>query len=396
MAERSQRRWSLSRSFSKFKDAIKRRRSTADAPLQLTTEQPAQSAPEAPPTTEAVAAQPTMPAQDAPNTSIDKSKAEVATPLVIDDGGNIEVGDNSDETVEPIATLPTGFSAERVRAVFDKYNIKYNEPTASTTERKRVERPIRIRIHWTCHECQTSFGRLKTCTKCGHRRCEECPRSPAKRVKQILEGTSQLKEIEQQIEAPPSTDINEAVISPTSAKKLDTPTVEKLEQIGEDGKPEVVDDVSPEAALEPDPLVVAEGEMDIADYQYVFQYRPNEGKELVLRPKSQIVKRTCHKCHTVFEKSIRIECQNCGHIRCRQCPREPAIGPQEGPQMVATVQRVYKKPRQRVRWTCDQCQTMFVERLRCRSCGHERCKSCIRTPYVKHRLLWTRSLLTIF
>ncbi|KAI6864688.1 hypothetical protein KC338_g5342 [Hortaea werneckii] len=50
------------------------------------------------------------------------------------------------------------------------------------------------------------------------------------------------------------------------------------------------------------------------------------------------------------------------------------------PQMVKTVQRVYKKPRQRVRYTCNRCQTIFVDAERCRSCGHDRCSDCNRDP----------------
>ncbi|RMY75101.1 hypothetical protein D0864_09886 [Hortaea werneckii] len=65
----------------------------------------------------------------------------------------------------------------------------------------------------------------------------------------------------------------------------------------------------------------------------------------------------------------------------------PGLAIQEGglilgnePQMVKTVQRVYKKPRQRVRYTCDRCQTIFVDAERCRSCGHDRCSDCNRDP----------------
>ncbi|RMZ18409.1 hypothetical protein D0862_00359 [Hortaea werneckii] len=65
----------------------------------------------------------------------------------------------------------------------------------------------------------------------------------------------------------------------------------------------------------------------------------------------------------------------------------PGLAIQEGglilgnePQMVKTVQRVYKKPRQRVRYTCNRCQTIFVDAERCRSCGHDRCSDCNRDP----------------
>lgn len=51
------------------------------------------------------------------------------------------------------------------------------------------------------------------------------------------------------------------------------------------------------------------------------------------------------------------------------------------PPMVQAVQRVYRKPRQRVRYTCEHCETLFIDSDRCVECGHERCQSCLREPY---------------
>jgi hypothetical protein len=45
-----------------------------------------------------------------------------------------------------------------------------------------------------------------------------------------------------------------------------------------------------------------------------------------------------------------------------------------------SVQRVYKQPRQRVRWTCDMCDSVFISRDRCDNCHHEKCGDCIRSP----------------
>lgn len=46
-----------------------------------------------------------------------------------------------------------------------------------------VKRPIRQRVHRTCHRCQTAFGSEKVCSKCEHNRCKKCPRDPVKKNK---------------------------------------------------------------------------------------------------------------------------------------------------------------------------------------------------------------------
>lgn len=45
----------------------------------------------------------------------------------------------------------------------------------------RTQRPIRQRIHTTCHQCGTRFGLSRECRNCGHRRCDACPREPDRR-----------------------------------------------------------------------------------------------------------------------------------------------------------------------------------------------------------------------
>lgn len=44
------------------------------------------------------------------------------------------------------------------------------------------------------------------------------------------------------------------------------------------------------------------------------------------------------------------------------------------------MQRVYKQPRQKVRWRCEHCQTLFTTSHVCRICEHQRCASCVRDP----------------
>lgn len=123
------------------------------------------------------------------------------------------------------------------------------------------------------------------------------------------------------------------------------------------------------------------------------------------------IHRQCHRCHTTFGSSK--TCVGCEHTRCTKCPRyppkktsdkkgkEPAVpgtgvieadnywglrdvielrkpNPRPGGQPL-----VRKKPMQRVRRTCHECQTMFTASAKiCANCQHVRCADCPRDPYV--------------
>ena len=163
--------------------------------------------------------------------------------------------------------------------------------------------------------------------------------------------------------------IDEGSLDDSKAARMDTISGEKLEK----------DDIAPDSDAEAN------------TYKYVFQQRPRAGIQLVMRPKAQIVRRVCHVCEAHFKSANRTECQRCGHLRCSLCPRHP-LKPEKWPHgspgdaapgdesnMVTAVQRVYRKPRQRVRWYCDRCQSQMINRERC-GCGHERCGACVRNP----------------
>ena len=382
-----ERRGTWGRAISRLKDVFKRRSSSSKSaiptPSKLTAEEPIKAAPSpsaAVETTNSLAAEPPKPvgntsdvppAHDTPATSMD-------APLVAETGEIIEVDDTAESSL-PMITTRTAITNERAHKLFEKYGLKY-EPRSTSTEVgsldeiRRVEKPIRIRIHWTCHDCNASFGCTKTCTSCGHWRCRQCPRSPAKRVREMLETTRQQQEQEEQSLAAPSEQEGIEGVPTVTGTPNDSSNV-------------IVSDHPQPARLEVDDIQVEE-ESDLSENQYVVQQGPRSGIQLVLRPKTQIARRTCHECQTHFTPANRTECQNCGHIRCNLCKRHPVkresteddSQAKEEPQMVRTVQRVYKKPRQRVRWTCDQCQATFVTRERCRSCGHERCRACARDP----------------
>ncbi|KAG8527617.1 uncharacterized protein KY384_007770 [Bacidia gigantensis] len=78
---------------------------------------------------------------------------------------------------------------EKVRAMFAKYNMSLDAGDWKPTFKQdtpRVEKKVRMRVHRTCHRCQTQFGVDKICNNCNHARCKKCPRYPlAKKEKEL-------------------------------------------------------------------------------------------------------------------------------------------------------------------------------------------------------------------
>jgi hypothetical protein len=78
---------------------------------------------------------------------------------------------------------------ERFKAIFKEHNVEFVESDWKFLDykpdqvRERIHKPARMRVHYTCHNCSTSFGRTKICSSCQHPRCKLCVRYPAKRDK---------------------------------------------------------------------------------------------------------------------------------------------------------------------------------------------------------------------
>ena len=392
MEGNGERRGSLGRAFLKLRNALRRRGSsirpayTTTTQYTSTTDEPIITAPAAP---AAVDTAPVEPLKSAGITADVPSAPTVLTttdvPLIRDTGADMEADDTT-EPLLPMLSTRTGLSNERARKLFEKYGIQYqplsnaSEPQ-STDNRRRVEKPIRIRIHWTCHDCNSSFGVSKTCTNCGHRRCRECPRSPAKRVRQILETAREQRHEDEQ---PPAASSEQGEVTNAPVE------VRRANSFAQSHIPEAVQP----AKLEHDELTSSD-DIDPTQQQYVVQHRPRSGVQVTSRLKAHVVRRICHECHSTFKPANGTECQVCGHTCCELCPRdkqkretstqglmEHERPTAQEPMMVATVQRVYRKPRQRVRWICDRCQATYGDRERCRNCGHERCRACTRNPFV--------------
>lgn len=155
--------------------------------------------------------------------------------------------------------------------------------------------------------------------------------------------------------------------------------------------------------------------------RYGLEIKPSEwysaeGHALrVEKPIRMRVHRECHKCGHTF--GLAKECPSCKHPRCKECQRRPAkrteaereesrrkraallkeraenqpiIPDWDLSQKKVVLTRpskkggqdlVHKKPRQRVRRTCCQCEKLFTAGNKtCGGCEHTRCTDCPRNP----------------
>jgi hypothetical protein len=147
---------------------------------------------------------------------------------------------------------------------------------------------------------------------------------------------------------------------------------------------------------------------------------PNDTVLRMDKPIRMRIRRTCHRCNATFGATK--ECPNCNHSRCTKCTRYPPkrseaemiasrerkaakikanrdnapivpdYGPEEKnivltrPSKTGGQDLVLKKPRQRVRRTCHQCQTLFMAGSKtCERCSHVRCTDCPRDPPKKDK-----------
>jgi hypothetical protein len=223
---------------------------------------------------------------------------------------------------------------ERARALFAKYGLtleshEWIAAPAPVPAVERVEKSIRMRVHRSCHHCGTIYGSEKSCLQCEHKRCKKCPRYPKKK----------------------------------------TPAGKEKEEKANDEKPK---------------------------RRRVLTTTTKSGNELAHQHPKQRIRRTCHKCETLFVPPSSTICDQCRHIRCTKCPREPsklqkwpagypgdldADSDSEVEKQLEKFRRTWRKPRQRVRWECEQCHSSFIHgKPQCPGCGHERCDKCTRSP----------------
>lgn len=209
------------------------------------------------------------PATEAPSTVPAATSTSTATPSVpaaiSQSIRDIKPSTNSaNARLAKTAAASSAIQEEKARALFAKYGLtlapgEWTPPVKADAE--RVEKKIRMRIHRTCHHCQTTFGTDKTCRNCKHTRCKKCPRYPTKASK---DGKG--------------------------AKKV-------VLEIAIDDHAKII------------PLTM--------------QSRTT-GKDLQRKTQMQRVRRTCHMCNSLFAGRA-VDCANCKHQRCHKCPRDPYV-----------------------------------------------------------------------
>lgn len=165
----------------------------------------------------------------------------------------------------------------KAQALFAKYGLslepgEWKSPSDMTVQ--RVTKPIRMRVRRTCHRCQTTFGPDRVCVNCQHTRCKKCPRYPAPKSKPAEPEQGAVRAL------------------PEEKKARDARPVEL-------------------------PRTTQKAELTIPSR--------SGGQDLVRRPVRQRVKRTCHECESLFPTEDATECINCGHLRCKICPRDPYV-----------------------------------------------------------------------
>lgn len=166
---------------------------------------------------------------------------------------------------------------ERARRLGERFGleIKPNEWHSTEGDALRVEKPIRMRVHRTCHKCNATFGSAKECPSCQHHRCTKCTRYPPKRTEEEKKASRERRA---------------AILK---AQKENAPIVPDYRYDGKE--------------------------------TFVLK-RPSRtgGQDLVHKKPRQRIRRTCHECGTLFVTGSK-KCEKCEHARCTDCPRDPYV-----------------------------------------------------------------------
>ncbi|KAF3354503.1 hypothetical protein HYQ45_008715 [Verticillium longisporum] len=101
------------------------------------------------------------------------------------------------------------------------------------------------------------------------------------------------------------------------------------------------------------------------------------GQDLVHKKPRQRIRRTCHECQGLFIGGSK-ECAKCGHIRCTDCPRDP---PKKDKYPFGYPGDVFG-PNAIPHHECHECRKMFpggvADGTACLKCQHPKCADCPR------------------
>ncbi|TDZ47720.1 hypothetical protein CTRI78_v008416 [Colletotrichum trifolii] len=237
------------------------------------------------------------------------------------------------EDLEGVVKVPRSeLFEERARKLGERFGLEIKQSEWISTEGTalRVEKPIRMRVHRTCHKCNATFAAAKECPSCQHVRCTKCVRYPPKRT---------------EAERIASREKRAAILK---AQKENAP-------------------------------IVPDYSYDAKDAKDIVLKRPSKtgGQDLIYKKPRQRVRRTCHECQTLFVAGNKT-CANCSHNRCTDCPRDPPKkdkypfgypGDEFGPNAVPHHE-------------CHKCKAIYpggtADGTECKKCQHQKCADCSR------------------
>lgn len=182
------------------------------------------------------------------------------------------------EDLEGVVRVPKlKLFEERAQALGQRFGLEINASEWQSTEGTalRIEKPIRMRVRRTCHECNATFGKDRECPSCKHLRCSKCIRSPPRRTEAERAATR----------ARVATHIKE------QKDKRDT-------------------------------YIVPDWDADCKKMPPLTRPARCPHQDLIRKKPRQRIRRNCHVCSALFRGSNKT-CEECGHTRCTDCPRDP-------------------------------------------------------------------------
>lgn len=280
---------------------------------------------------------------------------------------------------------------ERAQKLHDRYgiNIEGNARSTFPATARRVQKTAKMRVHRSCHMCGVDFGHGIHCRACHHRVCGNCPRTSGRRVQDVM---AQARDFPFHVVSDESSPDPDSLTADTTTgimdrfKNLDNMSSSSSSSSGKHtSRPSAfLDPLHPEHSRSS----ALEADNNSHDFSAAAFLPPNirnigNTRLTAIQPRS-----------SRHGKLERLQQYKASLLTFPIVPypistvRDPVL------KVPAGVQRIYRKPRQRVRYTCHECRTPFGNHVRvCGKCSHERCYDCRDVSYVCLLNLISESLI---
>ena len=250
-------------------------------------------------------------------------------------------------------------------------NIAGSDRSTFPATARRVQKSARMRTHRSCHECGVDFGHGIHCRACHHRLCGECPRTPGRGIKEAMAQAREFPfHVVSEESSTTSPDLLMAEAPTAVSDQLDISSNNMPSSSKQVAHPSIsLDPIAAEDSFLPT-LEVDDDIPDCAPIRIAHTSRHGKDKQITsTSPRSShhskdhpLIYQVCLLIGLTVPYSI-------------STIRDPILRAPAG------VQRIYRKPRQRVRYTCHECSTPFQSHGRtCDKCAHERCLECRERP----------------